>query len=222
VPELGLKEVELKVKLPTPKTDKGPGLVGGLRALFKNQELCDVELVCAEVVIPAHKAVLAAQSPVFKQGLQAEEHGAGRQQIRLADVANPEAVRLMLNHVYEMSDDDWQHYNPGTQEINKDVLRLAKNFQLPGLADRAMHWRSKDLTTGNVVERLTICEEFGLQTLSDKIISQLAMNKKALFEVSNGPQIMSYPKLMQALLQHTAGVPEEKIVESKQKKPRKA
>lgn len=219
VPDLGHRSVELKVKLPAPKS-KADGLMQNLQALFKNKELCDVELICAEVTIPAHKVVLASQSAVFKQGLQVEGTD-GRQQIRLADVANPEAVHLMLNHIYELGDDDWQLYNPRTQEINKDVLRLAQNFQLPGLTERATHWMSKDLSTGNVVERLTICEEFGLQQLSDKIIGQLAVNKKALYEVSHSPQIMAYPKLMQALLQHAATACDGADSQPKGKKPRK-
>merc|ERR1711959_526964 len=74
---------------------------------------------------------------------------------------------------------------------------------------RASYWLSKDLTTGNVVERLTICEDFELHELREKILAQLTMNKAALSEVANSPQIMTYPKLMQALLQQAAAVPDD-------------
>merc|ERR1712007_413346 len=111
-------------------------------------------------------------------------------------------------------------YNPRTQEINKDVLRLAQNFRLPGLTERAAHWLAKDLTTGNVVERLTICEDFGLNDLREKILEQLTYNKKALAEVVSSPQIVQYPKLMQSMLQLAAAVPEEEP--QAKKKARKA
>merc|ERR1719230_1128660 len=99
-------------------------------------------------------------------------------------------------------------YNPRTQEINRDVLRLARQFKLPGLTHRAMRWLAKDLTTGNVVERLSICEEFGLSELTEKILEQLTSNRHALAEVAHSPQIMTYPRLMQAMLQCAAGAPE--------------
>merc|ERR1711970_525714 len=99
-------------------------------------------------------------------------------------------------------------YNPRTQEINKDVLRLAGTFQLPGLTERAVRWLEKDLTTGNVVERLSICDEFSLEELREKILEQLTLNRQALSEVAHSPQIMTYPSLMQAMLQHAAAVPD--------------
>merc|ERR1712118_126280 len=71
-----------------------------------------------------------------------------------------------------------------------------------------MHWLGKDLTTGNVVERLAICKEFGLDELSGKIVEQLTCNKQALSEVSNSQQILKYPELMVSLLQSAAATPE--------------
>jgi len=213
-PELGTKAVDLKVKMPALKPVLEDALADGLRELWKKQEFCDVELLCAEQTILAHKAVLASQSEVFKQGLQ--EAAAGRSQVRLADVDNPEAVRLMLNFMYQTSEE----YSPKTVTINKDVLRLAKNFCLPGLTAIATHWLASDVNTGNVVERLTICEEYELGNLRERILGQLASNKKALFEVAHSPQIMAYPKLMQALLQQAAGSPDEDVPKAKKGKAR--
>jgi len=204
--------------------DESDRVSDGLLELFRQQECCDVELICAEVTLLAHKLVLACSSPIFRQGLAdatASGDGSARQQVRLADVCNPEAVTFMLSYMYQIGDiDAWHDYNPKTQEINKDVLRLAKNFELPGLTQKAMHWMSKDLSTANVVERLTICEEFCLEELKSRIIGQLANNKKALFEVANSSQIMAYPKLMQSLLQEAAGQPEEPASGPKGKKQR--
>merc|ERR1712151_22278 len=132
----------------------------------------------------------------------------GREEVRLQDVNNPEAVRIMLDFMYGMNSSTFKEYNPRTQEVNRDVLRLAQNFKLPGLSEQATHWLSKDITTGNVVERLNICEEFNLQVLRDKILEQLTFNRVALSEVANSPQIVQHPKLMQALLQMAAVVSE--------------
>merc|ERR1719326_131208 len=109
------------------------------------------------------------------------------------------------------------------QAVNRDVLQLASQFELPGLTQQAMHWLGKDLTTGNVVERLSICDEFGLSELSEKILEQLTYNKTALTEVAHSQQIMNYPKLMQAILQCAAsGAPEPDFQSQKSKRLRKA
>merc|ERR1712224_670538 len=132
----------------------------------------------------AHKLVLGAQSAVFKQGLIScpTEESSGqalRQEVRLAEISNPEAVKFMLDYMYQSDASVWDDYKPGTQEINRDVLQLAQSFQLPGLTDRAKQWLAKDLTTSNVVERLSICESFGLEDLREKILMQLTTNQKA-------------------------------------------
>eukprot|EP00928_Gymnodinium_smaydae_P009565 TRINITY_DN13587_c0_g2_i1.p2 TRINITY_DN13587_c0_g2~~TRINITY_DN13587_c0_g2_i1.p2 ORF type:complete len:231 (+),score=65.59 TRINITY_DN13587_c0_g2_i1:88-780(+) len=209
MPDLGSKPVALTVRLPAIKAQEANPLEHGLRELYRKGELTDVSIVCAERSFSAHRCVLAARSPVFKEGLatQGPMNASGKQEVRLADIANPEAAKFMLDFMYQMDAAIWEDYNPRTQEINKDVLRLAQNFQLPGLVERAMHWLAKDLTTGNVVERLSICEEFSLNELREKILEQLTYNKKALAEVASSPQIMSYPKLMQAMLQLAAAVP---------------
>merc|ERR1712034_264680 len=119
----------------------------------------------------------------------------------------------MLDYIYQTDAAVWEDYNPRTQEINKDILRLAHNFRLPGLVDRATIWLAKDLTTGNVVERLTICEDFGLTDLRERIIEQFIHNKQALAEVSSSPLITLFPNLMQALLQRVASAAEVAIPE---------
>ena len=222
MPDLGTKPVTLSVKLPALKSTGVDRLADGLRELYKRGEFTDVALVCADRTFYAHRIVLAAESEVFKSGLAtvAKEAVDGRQEIRLAEISNPEAVKFMLDYMYQTDASVWKDYNPRTQEINKDVLRLAQAFRLPGLTERAMHWLAKDLSTGNVVEVLTICDDFGLNQLGDRILEQLTTNKKALSEVANSPQIMKYPKLMQALLQQAAAVPEESQPQPKKRAKR--
>lgn len=206
-PSLGNKPVSIKVSIKKPE-DQGE-LGDALRALYQRGEFCDISLACGEQVFPCHKVVLAGKSAVFKEGLAqcpAPAVAGERQEVRLVEVSNPEAVRFMLDYLYDMDQTVWKDYNPATQEINKDVLRLAQRFELPGLTERATHWLAKDVTTGNVIERLAICSEFSLEVLRGKLIEQLTLNRAALQEVANSPQIMKFPELMQALLQQTASV----------------
>mmetsp|Transcript_13811 Transcript_13811/g.27267 ORF Transcript_13811/g.27267 Transcript_13811/m.27267 type:complete len:237 (+) Transcript_13811:63-773(+) len=195
--------IPLTIKLPPIKAEAG--LLGEcMRELYRRREFTDAQILCEEKSFSAHCAVLAAESEVFKDELLSGAAGGGAREIRLTDISNPEAVGFMLDYMYGLDAGAWQDYNPRTQDINKDVLRLAERFKLPGLTDRAVHWMSKDLTTGNVVERLSICEDFGLDLLREKILEQLTFNRKALAEISHSPKIMQHPKLMKDLLQMTA------------------
>jgi len=216
--------IPLTIKLPPIKAiQAGSSLGECMRELYRRREFTDVQLLCEEKSFSAHCAVLAAESEVFKDELlSATGGGGGGREVRLTDISNPEAVGFMLDYMYGMDAGVWQDYNPRTQEINKDVLRLAKRFRLPGLTDRAVHWLSKDLTTGNVVERLSICEDFGLDLLREKILEQLTFNRRALAEISHSPKIMQYPKLMVDLLQMAAAAAGDDAGQSKGKKGRKA
>uniref|UniRef100_A0A7S2HKK5 BTB domain-containing protein n=1 Tax=Zooxanthella nutricula TaxID=1333877 RepID=A0A7S2HKK5_9DINO len=212
LPELGKKPISLTVRLPAIKGITEENLGAGIREMYRKGLFTDVALFCAEKSFLAHRVVLASQSEVFRAALgktATASSPSGKEEFRLAEIANPEAVKFMLDHMYQMDLEEWQDYNPRTQEINKDVLRLAENFRLTTLRERATHWLAKDLTTGNVVERLKICDDFALTTLREKILEQLTYNKKALSEVASSPQIMSYPKLMQSMLQLAAAAPED-------------
>jgi len=213
--------IPLTIKLPPIKKNQAY-LNECMQDLYRRKEFTDVQLVCEEKNFNAHCIVLAAESEVFKDELLSAAADGGARQIRLTEISNPEAVGFMLDYMYGMDANVWQDYNPRTQEINKDVLRLARRFRLPGLADRAVHWLSKDLTTANVVERLSICEDFGLDLLREKILEQLTFNRRALAEISHSPNIMQYPKLMQDLLKLAATAPGEDAGQSKGKWQKKA
>lgn len=144
----------------------------------------------------------------------------GTIEIKFAEIANPEAIGAMLDFLYQVDNSTLEKYNPSTQEINKDVLRLAERYKLPGLTDLATRWLAKNLHTGNVVERLAMCEDFHLEELRERILDQFLYNKAALAEAASSPQIVQYPSLMQALLKRAAQEPSE--VQPKKKARRKS
>eukprot|EP00418_Pyrodinium_bahamense_P084850 CAMPEP_0179060842 /NCGR_PEP_ID=MMETSP0796-20121207/26073_1 /TAXON_ID=73915 /ORGANISM="Pyrodinium bahamense, Strain pbaha01" /LENGTH=512 /DNA_ID=CAMNT_0020757635 /DNA_START=1 /DNA_END=1539 /DNA_ORIENTATION=+ len=172
------------------------GMVEGLRKLFWAGDLCDMTLVCGDTTFRAHKAVLGSQSEVFRGLLQETS------EVRLADISHPEAVRLMLDFIYEVN--DLSSYAPALHEINIDVLRLADKYQLPELKRRAAIFMAQGITTQNVVESLKLCEDLRLCGLRDRILEQLALNKKALAEISVSPVVIAYPHLLQDILKRLA------------------
>merc|ERR1719456_1835114 len=114
-------------------------------------------------------------------------------EIRLYETC-PGAVKAFLDFVY------LGEYAPKTDEINKDVLKLAGQFKMPELTEKCAEVLAKDITTTNVVERLGLCEEYQLERLREKIMQQLTSNKKVLNDVAQSKSILQYPLLMQEML----------------------
>lgn len=210
LPQLGRTIVGIAIKLP-PLPDQGSPLADGVRKLYTTGEFVDVKLVVSGQTFVAHRCVLAARSPAFKEAL---EQGPDRtldscQEIQLSDIEHPEAVKFMLDSLYDADFKVGDDYNPRTLEINRDVLQLAKRFKIPELTAKAKQWLAKDLNTGNVMERLAICETFALSDVFLNIMEKLNENKRALAEIAHSPNIVNYPSLMQALLQQASLIPDE-------------
>eukprot|EP00747_Dinoflagellata_sp_TGD_P183559 gnl/TRDRNA2_/TRDRNA2_38503_c0_seq1.p1 gnl/TRDRNA2_/TRDRNA2_38503_c0~~gnl/TRDRNA2_/TRDRNA2_38503_c0_seq1.p1 ORF type:complete len:229 (-),score=51.56 gnl/TRDRNA2_/TRDRNA2_38503_c0_seq1:170-856(-) len=187
------------------KCDLGPmpvdvlssGMFDGLRDMRERSELCDVVLTSGGRSFPAHRAVLAAVSPALRE-LCLAQPGPEALVLRLEEVAGPEAVQMMITHIYGPGD---QEYSPGTDQINRDVLRLAQRFQLQQLQEKASRWLAQSLTTANVVQRLVTTDEFNLVEVRDRILEQLIANPEALYVLlSNDPTMTKVPMVLRDLL----------------------
>merc|ERR1719469_122172 len=131
----------------------------------------------------AHRPVLAAVSPSFHECLLrlssvqdrvAPGKGQGSSLVlKLADITHPEAVQSMLDCIYGPPAGTTKAYSPGSEDANRDVLRLAQRFQISQLQQEACQWLTASLTTSNVTQRLVACEEFGLTDVRDNILQQL-------------------------------------------------
>jgi len=121
--------------------------------------------------------------------------------LRVHDVTFSEAVKILLSYIYRAGtgDESWV-YNPSRVEVNKDVLHLARQLHLTYLHEHAARWLARGLTTKNCVERLVMCEEFGLHQLRNKIVEQLSENPIELHAVSSSEEVTMHPRILQALL----------------------
>jgi hypothetical protein len=186
----------------TAKADRPGRMADSVRALWRSQDFCDVDLVCGKTTLRAHKVVLAGQSVVFREIL------AKRADVQLSEVQHPEAVELMLKYLYEATDESGIPPRV-SHEVLRDLLRLASRFQLPGLFRLSAVALGHVVTTRNAVECLVTCGSFGLTVLQHRILDKLAANKEALKEVTGGPAIAEYPDLLQEILRRVAAGPRE-------------
>eukprot|EP00440_Ansanella_granifera_P067825 gb/GFBE01073579.1/.p1 GENE.gb/GFBE01073579.1/~~gb/GFBE01073579.1/.p1 ORF type:complete len:312 (+),score=71.29 gb/GFBE01073579.1/:1-936(+) len=120
----------------------------------------------------------------------------GLQEIQLPEISSPEAVHALLDCVYNFR----VGYEIGSDKAARDVLWLARSFDLPELEQLAVSKLVKDLDTSNVVARMAICEEFGLEYLYAQILEQLTASELALSQVSSSAELREHPKVLQRVL----------------------
>jgi len=194
---------------PMPEDAHAGLLMEGLRGLWEKSELCDVELIAGGQTFLAHRPVLAAVSPSFRECLMrlstVQDVSAGAKKIltlKLGDITHPEAVQAMLNCIYGplTAPNAPRSYNPTNEEANRDVLRLAQRFQITQLLAEASRWLTSNLSTANVLQRLVACEEFGLADVRDKILDQITANPTALYVLAKDPEVVKAPSVLQELL----------------------
>jgi len=204
------KDVKLPVVYKASSTDE-QSVVEGMRDIYIKEQLSDVTFISGEDKdkFKAHKLVLAAKSEVLFEMFQQDknEDQATKCEIRLYETC-PGAVKAFLDFVY------LNEYAPKTDEINKDVLKLASQFKMPELTEKCTEVLAKDINTTNVVDVLGLCEEYQLNRLREKIMQQLTSNRKVLNDVAQSKSILQYPLLMQEMLaliaQEGAGGPPAK------------
>eukprot|EP00933_Yihiella_yeosuensis_P007185 TRINITY_DN112113_c0_g1_i1.p1 TRINITY_DN112113_c0_g1~~TRINITY_DN112113_c0_g1_i1.p1 ORF type:complete len:373 (-),score=126.03 TRINITY_DN112113_c0_g1_i1:438-1556(-) len=151
---------------------------------------------------PAPEAGNAQEAPAAEASESASSKSAEAGPLKLqVGIETPESLEILLGYLYVASTGaKWEYTPRGGNQVNKDVLRLARSFGLGQLHEYAARWLAKGLTTANVVDRLVSCEEFGLGLLRERIVERLAQNPSELMIVSGSPEIMKHPRILQDLL----------------------
>jgi len=156
------------------------------------------------VSFQAHSLVLASVSPSFCVQIQQERAkcaGLDGQviTIHLHSCGKPEAVEDMLHCMYGPFVDS-REPSCQTEAANRDAIQLAVSYQIPQLQIQASRWLVNGLTTENVLERLAICEEFGLAEVRERILETILLDPIALPVLAKDPEILKAPKVLQDLL----------------------
>lgn len=203
--------MDLCVDLGTTPVDSCSGhILSGLQALLSASELCDVQLAAGGQTFCAHSVVLAAVSGPFRELLlrmssAGQEGGLTKAPpfiVELEGVSHAESVQAMLACIYGRQRQEGEDggYCPSSDGVNRDIIRLAQRFNISQLESQASQWLVTGLNTSNVLDRLMVCEEFGLTGVREKILEQLTANPNALFVLASNPEIQKVPGTLQELL----------------------
>lgn len=155
-----------------------------------------------EPAAPTTAEAAAAGSAGPGNGAIEVHSGGGRRTTELKLDVRAEAVKSLLDFVYGAVTE--KGYDPGSDEANRDVLRLASRFGVSSLQESAALWLARNLNSANVVRRLATCKEFDLIALYETFMEQLVATPSAVVAVSDDIEIMRYPPLLQDLLTRMA------------------
>jgi len=184
-------------------------LAEGLVQLRRKLHRCDAAILAGGGArIPVHAVVLASQSPVLDRKLEE-----GGPEVDLGTVSH-DAAHYLVRWIYgEIS---VETYTPANPKVNEEVLRLASELGLPLLAQICSTRLAMDVTIKNVVDRVRLCEAFGLPELRASLVSALVTDRGALDAVARDDATLSHPALMRELLAALAAkaIEEQQVCEA--------
>lgn len=184
----------------------------GLVRLRRNNQFCDMTIISNLGRIPAHRAVLAANSEKLASMLQANAEGVSEIDLQYA---SPEAADLAVCWLY--GEVGIHTYRPSTPKVNEEVLRISSELGLPPLAELCALRLAEASDTSNVVSSVRLCEEYELPRLRTALVTAVVEDSRALDAVAKDPATLSHPALMQQLLAAIAGqVPDAPLEEEQQ------
>ncbi|KAF8646581.1 hypothetical protein HU200_065805 [Digitaria exilis] len=147
-----------------------------LGILLDSTDGSDVSFLVDGEEFPAHRAVLAARSPVFKAQLLGSMADAKMQSITLHDIV-PTAFRLMLGFIYtdNLSSGDGCGCPPA--ETFRDLLAVTDRYALDRLKLMCARRLWDDVSTDTVCATLACAETYNCPELKTKCLDFFADQK---------------------------------------------
>mmetsp|Transcript_114632 Transcript_114632/g.309615 ORF Transcript_114632/g.309615 Transcript_114632/m.309615 type:complete len:759 (+) Transcript_114632:69-2345(+) len=186
----------LKVDYDAPHAGAPAPVIEGLVALRRAGKFCDTAVVSGGSRIPCHRSVLAAGSEELAKKLEEKDV-----EIQLPGITG-EATDFLVRFLY--GEVGAECFQPSTPQINSEILQLAFDFRLPLLAELCAARLASDVDTGNVVERIRLCEANALPDLRAALVRGIMQDAEALREVAMAPATLGHPAMMRELLQAVA------------------
>ncbi|CAL4942739.1 unnamed protein product [Urochloa decumbens] len=163
--------------IPMPPSDLGDHL----GALLDSADGIDVSFVIGGQTFHAHRAVLAARSPVFRAELLGSMAESTMSSITLQDIA-PETFKLMLQFVYTDA-------FPEDHELGDPAMRIKTLMLLLAAADRYALGRLKLLCAKRLWDNMTLTSVAGTLAFADKHNCPELKEKCLDFIVTSGTRV---------------------------------
>lgn len=158
-----------------PERDPDDELAKALGNLLKHGELSDVILCSGDCEIKAHRAILAARSPVFKAMFNhdLEETKTGR--VELED-EEPAVIREMLEFIYTGKTSFQDKKQDDIMQLALRLYTAAEKFNIRGLKTVCVEWLSEHITSSTVGQVLEIASLFNACHLKEQALNFIKLN----------------------------------------------
>ncbi|KAK1606491.1 hypothetical protein QYE76_030164 [Lolium multiflorum] len=149
------------------------GIANDLGHLLDSADGSDVSFIVDGKTFPAHRAVLAARSPVFKAELFGSMAESTMSHITLQDI-DPAAFKVFLRFIYT---DTLPRDDELKEETYKHLLAVADRYVLDGLKLLCAQKLWDNVTTDTVAATLCHAETYSCLDLKNKCIAFFAKEK---------------------------------------------
>ena len=156
-------------------------LLGGLRSLRLDDQLCDLTLVADNLEVKVHRAVVAASSDYFRALLTTDMKEKGQETIALKGVPG-KGLKSVVNFIYTGKlhcclDNISEVLVAATHLQQSEAIQLCNGY-LAGLTN-----------SRNCVDMYNLSETFGLSTVQQRALALIFNNFE---EISNGQEFFKF------------------------------
>ncbi|KAK7803442.1 hypothetical protein U0070_011917 [Myodes glareolus] len=177
------ESTEQRIQVP-----KGP-LGDDLGKLWKNSSFTDCCLVVAGQEFRAHKAILAARSPVFRAMFEHDTEESRKNRIEIHDL-EPEVFKAMMGFIYTGKE-------PDLHSIADAVLAAADKYGLERLKVMCESALFRDLTVENAAHTLFLADLHSTRHLKTQVLNFITAHASEVSQTASWKTMVdSYPHLV--------------------------
>ncbi|XP_031232021.1 TD and POZ domain-containing protein 1-like [Mastomys coucha] len=171
--------------------DVRPMLTDDLGELWENSLFTDFSLLVAGQEFRAHKAILAARSPVFKAMFEHEMEQSLTNRIKILDL-DPQVFKEMMGFIYTGKAPHLDSHSMAT-----GVLAAADKYGLEGLKALCEDALCRNLSVENAAQTLILADLQGLERLKTQALDFIALHASEVSETSRWKSMVEpYPYLV--------------------------
>lgn len=160
-----------------------------LEGLLKSKCFCDVTFVLGEKKFHAHKAILAARSPVFAAMFESNMQEKQSNVVSVVDI-DDKVMADILQFIYTGRIDN-------LRKTASNILPAADKYALEGLKDICEDAISKSLSVDNAAEILTLADCHNASKLKQDALNFIIFNGQSVTESQGFKEIVaSQPHLV--------------------------
>ncbi|XP_049799667.1 speckle-type POZ protein-like [Schistocerca nitens] len=177
-------------------------LSGDLGALLESREAADVTLEVSGSRLSAHKAILAARSPVFRAELRDVTTDSGSLTIRISDMKE-DVLRQVLCFMYT-------DQVPRLRAYVAHLLVAADRYNIPLLKELCEDTLAKNITTANASIIAVIAVKCSCAKLKEVIINFIRAHNEVLATSGWEDAILRHPRAVAEICRLLVAKPSKK------------